>query len=122
MSPLSPSSRVLVVEDDPLVSHVVAAALGSSFETVRIVEDGAAAIQLLDVEVFDVVITDLRMPGVAGVEVARHARQRLPHARVVVISGFTSPGDERKIADAGAVLLRKPFGARELADALTSSA
>jgi len=121
MSPPKDSARVLVVEDDPLVSHVVAAALAQSFAAVRTAAEGAHAMRLLDEERFDVVITDLKMPGIGGLEVVRYVHERLPDARVIVITGFASPEDERRIGEVGAVLLRKPFGARELADALARS-
>jgi CheY-like chemotaxis protein len=76
--------------------------------------DGAAYLGGLP---FELVVTDLRMPGLGGLEVARRALDSQAPPTVVVASGFATAEDERVIEGMGAVLLRKPF---DLATALAA--
>ena len=80
--------RVLLVEDEPVTSQVFARALQKSGHTVRIAADGNQALHALRDESPDVVVLDLGLPTVPGVEVLRRLREgsqkRLP---VLVVSG-----------------------------------
>ena len=76
--------------------------------------------QILERETVDVVITDIFMPGLDGIQTLREIRRRFPAVRVIAMSGGDSTGllDLRKDAELlGAVKsLQKPFTAREIVD------
>ena len=70
-SPVPPESRILLVEDDAMVRRALAEWLGIAGWVVREAEDAASALALLGEEAFDLVLSDVRMPGLSGL-VAHH--------------------------------------------------
>lgn len=114
--------QVLIVEDDPLVRSVMARICEWLDFDVTTAEDGTAGITCLGEGRFDLVLTDLRMPGASGLEVIREALSLDPPAAVVIVSGFATPDEEAEIEALGAGFLRKPFDVGEarkvVADAL----
>ena len=85
-------ARILVAEDDPSMRELVARILGESGHEVTTAEDGIAAIARLS-QPFDLVITDMRMPGADGSQVLAKSRERWPTTPVVVLTAFGSiPG------------------------------
>ena len=114
--------RVLVVDDDWMVRKLVERVAREVFDRVQTAEDGAQALELMETQHYDVVITDLKMPGIGGLEVIRAARSREPATVLIVITGFAETADESAIRVCGAELLRKPFGAAELEGALRRAA
>ena len=106
------TGRALVVEDNELVRRVLSRiCTWLRFEAV-VAADGDEGIAALRGSEFELVITDLKMPGASGIEVARHARMLNPAPAVVVVTGFSTPAEEDELAAVGAQLLRKPFEAR----------
>jgi CheY-like chemotaxis protein len=79
--------RVLIVEDDPIVLDTTAAIVRSFGFTVRTAEDGFVALQILREVLPDLIITDLRMPGMSGFELLSIIRRRFPHIPTIAISG-----------------------------------
>ena len=63
-------------------------------------------------------MTDIRMPIVDGLAVVRWLRSHRPETRIIAITGFAGSDTEQAVAALGAVLLYKPFGARELRQAI----
>lgn len=109
---------VLVAEDDPLVVAVLLGILEESSIEVTEVDSGVEALRHLASEGFDCVVSDLKMPGVDGLEVLSRAREIAPTARLILISGYADEETERRVRAIGAVLLHKPFGVREFRDAM----
>ncbi len=118
--------RVLVVDDSAPARMLIAEAVerGSSRRgrTLRIVEacDAFEALRLLPREPFDLVLTDVNMPALSGLELIRLIRARPEHRGlpIVVLSTEREEDDVRRAREAGADgYLPKPFGASEL-DAL----
>jgi CheY-like chemotaxis protein len=79
--------RVLVVEDDPLVLETTAAIVRSFGYSVRTAEDGFVALQILREVLPDIILADLRMPGMSGFELLSIVRRRFPHIPTIAISG-----------------------------------
>ncbi len=79
--------RVLVVEDDPLVLETTAAVVRSFGFSVRTAEDGFVALQILREVLPDIILADLRMPGMSGFELLSIVRRRFPHIPTIAISG-----------------------------------
>jgi CheY-like chemotaxis protein len=79
--------RVLVVDDDPLVLQTAAAIVRSFGFSVRTAEDGFVALKVLREVLPDIILTDLRMPGMSGFELLSIVRRRFPHIPTIAISG-----------------------------------
>ena len=101
------SGSVLFVEDDPLVREAVAGGLRQAGFTVRVAENGDAALALLDAGLrVDVVFSDVVMPGsLSGIDLARALRRRWPELPVVLATGYT----ERQVALPDVPILAKPY-------------
>ena len=106
--------NILVVDDEPQITRVLKTTLSSQGYGVRTASDGDEAVQLMKEWAPDLVITDLRMPNMSGLELCRHvrAKSRIP---IIVLS---VKGEERTkvdALDAGADdYVTKPFGVNEL--------
>ena len=79
--------RVLVVDDDPVVLETTAAVVRSFGFSVRTAEDGFVALKILREVLPDLIISDLRMPGMSGFELLSIVRRRFPHIPTIAISG-----------------------------------
>ena len=82
------SRRVLVVDDDLAIRETFAHHLGRSGFTVVTADSGEAALAMVGEADPDVVVTDVRMPGMGGLELVRHLRERLPDLNVIVITAY----------------------------------
>jgi len=113
--PPPPATRVLVVDDDPAVRYTLREILASEGLAVEEASDGAEALARFEARPVPLVLTDLRMPGMDGMELLRRLAARAPAPRVVMI---TAHGSERQAVEAikaGAYdYFRKPFETEEL--------
>ncbi len=103
------SYRLLLVDDDPGVLSLMRDMLRFKGHAVVGVMDSAKALKLLETDTFDLVLTDLGMPGVNGWEVARQAKAKNPKTPVVMITGWAIPYEAEELAERGVdLLLAKP--------------
>jgi two-component system cell cycle response regulator CpdR len=106
--------RILLAEDDDSLRGFLARALERAGYEVLACADGDAAAAALDDE-WDLLLTDIVMPGLDGIEVARRAAARHPDLRIMFITGFAAvalgSGNE---APLGAKVLSKPIHLREI--------
>jgi DNA-binding response OmpR family regulator len=113
--------RVLIVEDDPLVAHLIERILASTFDTV-LVGDGEAAVRVVDGnEPLDAVVLDLMLPRLSGRQVwerIRTIRPALARATVVVTGSGAAHPDLCALAAAGVPYLLKPFEWTDLVERL----
>jgi two-component system response regulator HydG len=110
-----PGGRVLVVDDQRNMRATTAMVLRQGGHVVEEAEDGAAAVGRLQAESFDVVLTDLRMPTVDGMEVLRAARQLSPETEVIVMTAYGTIESAVEAIRRGAYdFLSKPFKEDEL--------
>jgi CheY-like chemotaxis protein len=102
--------RVLVVDDDAVVGRSISRVLGGGGYQVRETLSGSEALEELRHQRYDLVFTDLRMPGLDGLEVASRVRREHPGLPVVVVTGYGSERSETRARDLGvAAFLRKPL-------------
>jgi CheY-like chemotaxis protein len=102
--------RVLVVDDQPHVGQMLRDILTELGYAVKYVLDGAEALELVPVFQPDLVLLDLLMPGMSGVEVLEHLRHEHPHLPVVVLSGNQDVDLARRTLGNGAFdYIQKPF-------------
>jgi len=107
--------KVLLVEDEPDFRNLVAHELGEEGYGVSVATDGLAAISCLAENEYDVVVTDVRMPGASGVEVLRAARTRMPDTEIVMTTGYASLDLAIECLRAGAFdFVQKPFNVVDL--------
>jgi two-component system NtrC family sensor kinase len=112
---MNPVSKILVVDDEPDFRNFVAHELGEEGYGVSVANDGLRAISALAESEFDVVVTDVRMPGASGVEVLRAARARTPETQVVMTTGYASLEMAIECLRAGAFdFVQKPFNVVDL--------
>jgi DNA-binding response OmpR family regulator len=108
--------RILVVEDEPLLADAVAEGLRHDAHAVDVVYDGAAALERVDVNDYDVVVLDRDLPVVHGDEVCRELALRGGLARVLMLTAAAGVDDRVTGLSLGADdYLPKPFAFRELA-------
>lgn len=114
--------RVLVADDDPamraLWTRLLEEELGAEVVTAG---DGAAAITLLCEDGFDLLVTDLRMPRVSGMDVLRYARARWPHLPAFLVTGEASPFTVEEARRLGVDVLAKPFQLGPACELITSA-
>jgi two-component system response regulator HydG len=113
--PDAPGGKVLVVDDQKNMRATTAIVLRQAGHVVEEAEDGAAAIQRVQQEAFDVVLTDLRMPGVDGMEVLRGVQRSAPETQVIVMTAYGTIESAVEAIRRGAYdFLAKPFKENEL--------
>ena len=101
---------LLVVEDDEAIAEPLVRALGREGHDVLYAGSGERALELLAPGAVDVLVLDIELPGIDGVEVCRRARELDPRLRVLMLTARTSELDEVIGLDAGADdYVTKPF-------------
>jgi DNA-binding response OmpR family regulator len=107
--------RIFVVDDDPTVADVVGRYLVRDGHTVECVRDGYEALRLISEQPPDLVVLDLMLPGIGGMEVCRRLRERWP-IPVVMLTARDDENDRLAGFEVGADdYVTKPFSPRELA-------
>jgi two-component system response regulator HydG len=107
--------RVLVVDDDEPHAHAVAESLERVGYECVVATSGREGLRLIEEQVFDIVITDLIMDGVDGMEVLARAKRELPDAEVVILTGHSTIKGAVSAMQAGASnYLIKPLDINEL--------
>jgi len=114
--------RVLLVEDDPHVRAVAARVLQDAGYGVQTASGGREALAYLEATDYDVLVSDIVMPGLSGVELAERAIALLPKLGVVLMSGYSHALLEAPaIADRRPEFVQKPFSPRRLVDAVQNA-
>jgi len=107
--------NVLVVDDDEFALRGIARALGGESYQVVTATSGSEALDLLKQDSFDLVLTDLKMPGVDGLDILRQARELVPQAMVLILTGYASVDSAIEALREGAYdYLVKPCSGDEL--------
>ena len=107
--------KVLLVDDEPMVGKRLAPALTKSGYEVESYDDPGAALERIDAVEFDVVVTDIRMSNIDGIQVLRRVRERSERTRVVIITGYATMSLAREAMKMGAFdFIAKPFKPDEL--------
>ena len=101
-------SRLLVVDDDIQMLSALEAALRHKGNTVETASNGIEAASKLENATFQVVITDLRMPGMDGLELLHHVRRTKPALPVIVLSAYEFPAPQL-FSSLVEAFLRKPL-------------
>ena len=107
---MSAIRKVLVVDDDPVVGKSFDRVLTGKGYAVITAASGQEALNKLESEDYDVVFTDIKMPGMSGLDMAEQVKAKRPWLPVVIVTGYGSPDNEARAEAAGvSAFLRKPL-------------
>lgn len=103
-------TRILVVDDEEIARRNLSHVLSREGYTVDCAQDGAAALALLAENRYQLVLTDLRMPGIDGLELLRQTKQRWPDTEVIMITAHANAASAVEAMTNGAFYyVEKPF-------------
>ena len=123
MSVSEDSLSILVLDDEPIVGKRLRAALEKNGYAVEVFEDSRAALQRLDEKDFDIIVTDVRMEEVDGIQVLEHVLERSARTRVIVITGYATVEVAREALTKGAFdFIAKPFKPDDLRQVIKKAA
>jgi DNA-binding NtrC family response regulator len=102
--------RILVIDDEDIVLMSCKRALASEGYDVMTVKSGIDGLKLLEDNTFDLVLTDLKMPDIDGIEVLRIVKEKWPHIKVIIMTGYQTVETAVKAIKLGAFdYIEKPF-------------
>jgi len=110
-----PNTHLLVAEDEPHAAEAVADYLARKGYRVSVASDGLAALERHREDPADLVITDVRMPRLGGVELIRELRRDTPGLPVVLMTGHVEFEESDELQGGPLVILKKPIRLAELA-------
>jgi DNA-binding response OmpR family regulator len=108
-------SRILVAEDDEAVREFVTRALTVQGHEVTAVDDGGRALEALDARPYDLLLTDIVMPGIDGIALALKAAKAYPEMPVLLMTGYAA--ERQRAHNLDALICRvisKPFSLKEI--------
>lgn len=107
--------RLLLVEDDELLGKALKAGLRQGGYTVDWVVDGESALAALDSDLFDVMVLDIGLPGLSGIEVLQRIRKQQNNIPIMILTAYDTVSDRVRGLDQGADdYLIKPFDLDEM--------
>ena len=106
--------RILLAEDEQVMRAYLARALERSGYEVVAVDSGTAAAPLLEAERFDLLLTDIIMPEMDGIQLAQYCNMVSPTTNVIFITGFSGVALRAGAAIPNAKILAKPFHLKDL--------
>lgn len=109
--------QILIVEDDEAMREFLCQAISRSGYYVEAVQDGTEALRRIEESSFDLLLTDIRMPGLDGLELVRLVRRRYPALGVLLVTAYMQDAlGATDLGGAGVDVLSKPFNLSELID------
>ena len=112
---MSEPLKVMLLDDEPIVGKRLKPALTKIGCEVEVFEDPRKALERIDQTDFDIVITDIRMDEVDGIEILEHVHRKSPRTRVIMITGYAMMSLAKKATEKGAFdFIAKPFKPSDL--------
>jgi two-component system phosphate regulon sensor histidine kinase PhoR len=109
------NAKILVVDDEPRIRDACKMVLGEEGFEVALAEDGDQGVAMIQNEHFDIILVDLMMPGLSGIEVLSYVRDKHPHTVVIVITGYATLEHSIEAMKKGAFdFIPKPFTPEQL--------
>ena len=115
--------RLVIIDDEPIVGKRLKQVFSKMGFDVEIFTNSLAAVQFMEKNPFDIVVTDFKMEELDGMEVLREAKRINPGARVIIITGYASPETAKEAFKNGVFdFMVKPFRLEELKEAVLRAA
>ncbi|GAB5350879.1 MAG: response regulator [Altererythrobacter sp.] len=109
-----PKNLILLAEDDEAMRLYLERALQNAGFVVDSVDRGTEAVTLLESKVYDLLLSDIVMPGMDGIELAQRCNRISPSTKVMFITGFAAVSLKASREQPNAKVLSKPFHLRDL--------
>jgi DNA-binding NtrC family response regulator len=107
--------RIMVIDDENIVGKRLKPALEKAGDVVETFEDGKQALERFDEQPFDIVVTDVRMDEIDGIEVLEQVLARSSRTKVIIITGYATVEVAREALTKGAFdFIAKPFKPNDL--------
>jgi DNA-binding NtrC family response regulator len=107
--------EILVIDDEPIVGKRLRTALEKDGHSVEVHEKGREAVERIRAKTFDIVVSDVRIDEIDGLDVLRAAQGRSSHTRTIMITGYATVELAREALAKGAFdFLAKPFRPKDL--------
>ena len=109
------SLKILIIDDEKVICDACHLILSERGHTVERKLDGAAGLKALRSDSYDVILLDMMLPDMEGMEILKTIKQKTPQAGVIVITGYSTVANALKAMKLGATdYLSKPFSEDEL--------
>jgi len=109
--------KILVIDDDPVIGQTFTRVLSNKGYAVITAQNGGEALSKLAGEEYDAIFTDIKMPGMSGIEVAKQIKATKPWLPVVIVSGYGSDANRADAAEAGVTeFMQKPLSPELILD------
>lgn len=113
--------NILIVDDSDELAHVIADFLGMFGYQVYTARDGLDALQFLEKESMDIVVSDIHMPKMDGYTLMTEIKTRYPHTPIILITGFSVSEAKKMAFEKGAdAFVAKPFHLKDLKGVIDS--
>ena len=120
---MSKSLEVLILDDEPIVGKRLKPALSKIGCDVEVFEDPRAALELIDQKDFDIVVTDIRMDEIDGMQILEMVTKKYPDTKVIMITGYAMMELAREAMANGAFdFIAKPFKPNDLRAVIAKAA
>jgi DNA-binding NtrC family response regulator len=107
--------KIMVIDDESIVGKRLKPALEKTGDIVETFEDGKKALDRFNEVLFDIVVTDIRMEKIDGIEILEHILAKSEHTKVIIITGYATVEVAREALSKGAFdFIAKPFKPAEL--------
>ena len=109
------TARILIVDDEDIVVKSCQRSLAGSDYAVEVARGGPEALRKIDENSYDVLVVDIMMPTVNGLEVLQHVKKKQPAAEVIIVTGLSQTETALRAQELGAfAYLPKPFAPEEI--------
>jgi DNA-binding NtrC family response regulator len=120
---MSECLEILLLDDEPIVGKRLKPALDKIGCHVEVFEDPIAAVARIDRKAFDIVVTDIRMDQMDGMQVLEHVKAKSPRTKVIMITGYAMIALAREAMEKGAFdFIAKPFKPDDLRQVIARAA
>jgi DNA-binding NtrC family response regulator len=115
--------QILILDDEPIVGKRLGPALTKMGCEVEVFENPHLAFQRIQEKTFDIVVTDIRMEGIDGIEILEEIRSRSERTKVIMITGYATVEVAREALGKGAFdFIAKPFRPNDLREVIIRAA
>ena len=115
--------QILILDDEPIVGKRLGPALAKMGGEVEVFEDPHQALARIQEKTFDIVVTDIRMEDIDGIEILEKVKAKSDHTKVIMITGYATVEVAREALGKGAFdFIAKPFKPNDLREVIIRAA